>query len=99
MKIARTKADMKRVVDQWKNAAPELESFRQKELAEFDNKKSWPLVDALLDEPYGTPEDGEGNGLVEIQKWFIKLARQQGLLPNVVKEDGVPYRVKKARRQ
>ncbi len=77
MKIARTKADMKRIVEQWKHAGPELEAFRRKELAEFDHARNWRLIDGLLDSETEAEIKSESSGMVEMQRWFMKAARKQ----------------------
>lgn len=72
----------KTVVQQWKRAAPELARVRREELAAWQYDPS--TVNALLDIGAKAPcKEEEPNGLVEMQKWFMKLARKQGLLPNV----------------
>ena len=50
-------------------------------------------MDALLDIGANAPfEEEEPNGLVEMQRWFMKLALKQGLLPaSAVREEPAPY--------
>jgi len=89
-----TKAQQKIIVEQWKRATPALQAARDDELrtASYD----WKKVDALLDIGAQAPAKKEGsNGLVEMQKWFMKLARQQGLLP-AVRETAAAYQAGRA---
>lgn len=87
-----TRQQQKAIVEQWKRAAPALQQARDQELqrAPYD----WTTVDALLDIGANTPfEEEEPNGLVEMQRWFMKLARKQGLLPGAaVREDAASNR-------
>ena len=77
-----TAAQWRQYDAQWRRAAPELDRVRREELAHW--KYDWRIVDALLDIGAKTPRREEKpNGLVEMQKWFIKLARRQGLVPLV----------------
>lgn len=88
------KADKERMhefVERWKKAGPELEAIRRKELSEFDYAANWESIDDLLaiGDKFGLPR--KTSGLVEMQKWFMKLARQQGLLPRAVGEKKARY--------
>ena len=77
----------------WQQAAPELERIRREELAKW--KYDPRIVDALLDIGAKTPYKEETpNGLVEMQRWFMKLAQKQGCVPLVAKEDEAPYEAK-----
>lgn len=84
-----TREQQRAVVLQWKRAAPALARARAEELAHW--KYDARIVDALLDIGAKAPrKEEEPNGLVEMQKWFMKLARKQGLLP-VVREVPAVY--------
>ncbi|MCX6996155.1 MAG: hypothetical protein NTV49_03505 [Kiritimatiellaeota bacterium] len=86
-----TKDQQRIIVEQWKRATPALQKTRDDELraAPYD----WKKVDALLDIGAQTPaKKEESNGLVEMQRWFMKLARKQGLLP-AVREASATYGV------
>lgn len=49
-------------------------------------------IDALLEIGASLPHKEENpNGLVEMQRWFMKMARQQGLLPTEVHEEDTSY--------
>ena len=80
-----TPAQWKQYAAQWKRAAPELDRVRREELAAWRYDAS--TVDALLEIGAKAPfKEREPNGLVEMQRWFIKFARKQGLLPAAVRE-------------
>ena len=84
-----TSEQQKAVVKQWLRAAPALARAREEELANW--KYDAAIVDALLDIGAKSPgKEEELNGLVEMQKWFMKFARMQGLLP-AVREDTAGY--------
>ena len=85
-----TREQQKAVVQQWKRAAPALARAREEELAAWRYDSS--IVDALLDIGAKAPrKEEEPNGLVEMQKWFMKFARKQGLLPAAVREASAAY--------
>jgi hypothetical protein len=85
-----TKAEQKVIVEQWKRAAPALQQARDEELR--TTPYDWITVDALLDIGAKTPfKEEDPNGLVEMQRWFMKAARKQGLLPAVVREESAAY--------
>ena len=71
----------RRYVEQWKEAGPELERIRRAELRALDTRASVKLMDALAEIGlrFGTPR--ETSGLVEMQRWFMQFARQQGTRP------------------
>ena len=84
-----TPAQWRQYAAQWQCAAPELERIRREELTNW--KYDAAIVDALLDIGAKSPrKEEEPNGLVEMQKWFMKFARMQGLLP-AVREDTAGY--------
>ena len=87
-----TSEQQKAVVKQWLRAAPALARAREEELANW--KYDAAPVDALLDIGAKSPRrKEEPNGLVEMQKWFMKFARIQGLLPvaHAVQENVAQY--------
>ncbi|MBN1672301.1 MAG: hypothetical protein JXR37_14775 [Kiritimatiellae bacterium] len=70
-----TRAQQKRLVEQWKRAGVELARVRREELRRW--KYDWTVVDALLD--VGTRyarESSRSSGLVEWQRWMRKLAER-----------------------
>jgi hypothetical protein len=81
---------IKKVVAQWRQAGPELERVRREELRRW--KYDPDIVDALLQIGDQFGKSRPTSGLVEMQKWFMKLAQKQGLLPGMVREDEPEYR-------
>ena len=58
---------------QWKRAGPELARIRREELANWTY--DWMLVDSLLEIGANSPrKEEEPNGLVEMQRLFMKAA-------------------------
>jgi hypothetical protein len=85
-----TPAQWRRYAAQWARAGGELDRVRREELAHW--KYDSRIVDALLEIGANSPrKEEEPNGLVEMQRWFMKLARKQGLLPAKVRETPAPY--------
>ncbi|MDD2706597.1 MAG: hypothetical protein PHV34_01205 [Verrucomicrobiae bacterium] len=86
-----TRSDWKAYVQQWKTTGAELNRIRQKEVCGW--KYDWRVVDALLDMGARFKDVRPTSGLVELQRWFMKLAEQQGGLParSSVKESSASY--------
>jgi hypothetical protein len=85
-----TKEQQRYLVKLWDTTGPLLERIRREELR--DLPYDWRDVDTLLE--LGDYYDGPPrttSGLVEMQKWFMKLAKKQGLLPARVREQGAIY--------
>ena len=77
----------------WQQAGPELERRRREELANWSHDPR--IVDALLDIGAKTPyKEDTPNGLVEMQRWFMKMAEKPELLALMAKEDKAPYEAK-----
>lgn len=72
--------EQRRLVRQWDETGPELERIRREALR--GKPYDWREVVAVLDLPFrsGIPTRST-SGLVQMQRWFIKAARQQGFLP------------------
>ena len=70
----------RRIVQQWKRAAPELERVRQEELRAYVYDPC--AVDAMLEFGLRHAQPREGCGLVEMQQYFMQAARRKGLLPD-----------------
>jgi len=75
----------------WQRAGPEIEAIRHKELADFDHTSNWRLIDSLLDAGLKFARPRPTSGLVEMQKWFMKLAGRRGLRPLSVRERKADY--------
>jgi hypothetical protein len=66
---------IRRWVETWKRAGPELEAIRRKEIEALDTHKELAaLEDAFNYATRNVPPD-TASGLVEMQKWFAKLRR------------------------
>lgn len=90
MKLARTKSEMKRIVEIWKRAGVELEEIRRRELRGLPFR--FEDVDALLE--LGDYYDGpprQSSGLVEMHRLLMKGARRMGKLPSSVCEEQAQY--------
>ena len=89
---AEEKEQYRRYVKGWERTGRELEKIRRKELRELDEQKGGVGLGALAEigVQYGRPRTT--SGLVEMQKWFMKLARQQGLVVPAVGEESGMYR-------
>jgi predicted Rossmann fold nucleotide-binding protein DprA/Smf involved in DNA uptake len=87
-----TPAQWRQYADQWKQAGPELDRVRREELKNW--KYDWRIVDALLEIGAKSPhKEDEPNGLVEMQRLFMKAARKQGRLPYTMRETPGGYSV------
>lgn len=78
---------MRKYVERWRRAGPELEVVRRRELNEFDHAANWRLIDGLLAAGLRFARPHSTSGLVEMQKWFMELAKRQGVLPTKVREE------------
>ncbi len=80
----------KQYAEQWRRAGPELERIHWEELRAYQYKPE--DADALLEigDRFGGPPRLT-SGLVEMQRLFMKMARQQGLLPAEVREENASY--------
>ena len=84
-----TPSQWRQYASQWQRAGKALDGVRLEERAAWQYDAS--TVNALLDIGAKAPrKEEEPNGLVEMQKWFMKLARKQGLLP-AVREESAGY--------
>jgi hypothetical protein len=88
-----TKEQQKALVAQWKRAAPALARARDEELRNW--KYDWRAVDALLEMGVRFGRAKPASGLVEMQRLFMKAARQQGLLPAAAHEEPAVYTTRK----
>ncbi len=70
-----TKEQKKALVMQWKNAAPELQKIKDKELSE--SVYDWRIVDALLEIGASSGKSLKTSGLVEMQRLFMLLREKQ----------------------
>jgi hypothetical protein len=66
---------IRRWVQTWKEAGPELEAIRRREIREADNLKVLALLEDAFNHAVRTLPPRPSSGLVEMQKWFAKLRR------------------------
>jgi hypothetical protein len=52
----------------WRRIGPLLEEIRRSELAAFDHKANWHLIDGLLEFAYQHRTERKTSGLVELQR-------------------------------
>ncbi|MDD4103260.1 MAG: hypothetical protein PHU80_11610 [Kiritimatiellae bacterium] len=72
----------RRLVRQWKAAAPELERVRCEELRAYVYDPH--AVDALFEFGLRHAQPREGSGLVEMQRFFVQAARRAGLVADAI---------------
>jgi hypothetical protein len=66
---------IRRWVETWKQAAPELEAIRRREIREADNLKVLALLEGAFNHALRALPPRRSSGLVEMQAWFRKLPR------------------------
>lgn len=86
------KEQYRRFVETWKRTGPELERIRREELRALDTRKEVAGMDALVDIALRHGRPRESSGLVEMQKWFVELARRQGVVGPAVAETKGTYK-------
>ena len=68
--------DVRRWVETWKQAGPELEAIRRREVREADNVRALAMLEGLFNHATRTLRPRTTSGLVEMQKYLAKLARR-----------------------
>jgi hypothetical protein len=66
---------MRRWVETWKHAGPELEAIRRKEIEKIDVQKELAVLEDAFNYAVHTAQPRPASGLVEMQDWFAKLRR------------------------
>jgi hypothetical protein len=66
---------MRRWVQTWSEAGPELEAIRRREIREADNLKVLELLEPAFNHAVRTMPPRPSSGLVEMQHWLAKLRR------------------------
>jgi hypothetical protein len=66
---------MRRWVETWKRAGPELEAIRRKEIEKIDVHQNLAALESAFNHGTRTCPPRDTSGLVEMQKWFAKLRR------------------------
>ena len=65
---------MRRWVETWKRAGPELEAIRQREIREADNAQALLSLESAMNFALRSPAR-RSSGMVEMQRLFAKLHR------------------------
>jgi len=66
---------MRRWVETWEVAGPELEAIRRREVKEADNLKVLALLEDAFNHAVQSQPPRPSSGMVEMQKWLAKLRR------------------------
>ncbi len=64
---------MRRWVEAWNQAGPELEAIRRREVREADNLKVLALLERAFNYALRTTPPRPSSGMIEMQKWFARL--------------------------
>ena len=62
-------------VQTWKEAGPELEAIRRREIREADNLQALASMESAFNHAARTMPPRPSSGMVEMQAWFAKLRR------------------------
>ncbi|HLK22648.1 MAG TPA: hypothetical protein VKT81_27065 [Bryobacteraceae bacterium] len=65
----------RRWVETWKEAGPQLEAIRRREIREADNLQVLALLESAFNYALHSLPPRESSGMVEMQAWFAKLRR------------------------
>jgi hypothetical protein len=68
----RRNASNREFIERWRRAAPILERIRKQELRNFDYKKNWKIIDALLQLGVDFAVERKTSGLIELQRLLHK---------------------------
>ena len=66
---------IRRWVQTWKEAGPELEAIRRREIREPDNLQALASMESAFNHAARTMPPRPSSGMVEMQEWFAKLRR------------------------
>jgi hypothetical protein len=66
---------MRRWVETWKRAGPELEAIRREEIRAADNVKVLDLLEDAFNAALESRTPRPSSGMVEMQDWFARLRR------------------------
>jgi hypothetical protein len=67
--------EMRRWVQTWRDAEPELEAIRRREIRDADNLKVLAVLEDAFNHAARTMPARPTSGMVEMQAWFAKLRR------------------------
>jgi hypothetical protein len=68
--------ELKAWVQTWQQAGKALKEIKWRELRHYDYEKHLSLVDSMLQWAYEHREERLTSGLVEQQRWFMKLREE-----------------------
>jgi hypothetical protein len=74
-KIMDERDSMRRWVETWKRAGPELEAIRRKEIESLDTRETLAALEGAFNYATRNVPPDPNSGLVEMQKWFAKLRK------------------------
>jgi hypothetical protein len=66
---------MRRWVETWKQAGPELEAIWREEVRQLDSRKHLAALEDAFNHALRTVPPRPTSGLIEMQDWFAKLRR------------------------
>jgi hypothetical protein len=66
---------IRRWVRTWREAAPELEAIRRREVREADNLKVLESLEGAFNQAARTLPPRPSSGMVQMQDWFARLRR------------------------
>jgi hypothetical protein len=66
---------MRRWVRTWKEAGPELDAIRRREIRDADNHKVLAVLEGAFNHATRTMPLRPSSGMIEMQEWFAKLRR------------------------
>jgi hypothetical protein len=66
---------MRRWVQAWKEAGPQLEAIRRQEIRQADNLKVLAMLECAFNHAVREMPLRPSSGLVEMQEWLAKLGR------------------------
>jgi hypothetical protein len=66
---------MRRWVETWKEAGPELEAILRKQLEQIDVQRELAVLEDAFNYAVRNARPEPTSGLVEMQEWFAKLRR------------------------
>ncbi len=66
---------IRRWVETWKEAGPQIAAIRQREIRGADNLHTLALLESAFNQALRTAPLRPSSGMVEMQQWFAKLPR------------------------
>jgi len=80
MKMATTRAEQRRWMQQWREAAIMLDELKRDELANLSERDAWRQIEAVLTLAPHYRRLSRTSGLVKQQAWFMKFMKK-GSMP------------------